>query len=294
MKPITLQLALLALMTTMMANAQTGLTINSAKVNTVPIRDANHAVWNSAEPVLVTVLPQNLTNPMLQTPSVNQVRVRSINNGFIVAFLLEWADSTRDVIVDSDKFCDQVAIQIPMDVVNIPAFMMGNKDGKVHIIHWKAAWQNDIEQGFRNVKDAYPNYWVDIYPLQEKQGDGTAAFARDLRPGEVIDPDARNYMHGAYAGNAMSIFDRRDPSEECVAVGFGSLTTQIEQNATAWGVWENNSWKVIFSRRLVSPDKNDAPIPEKSKIAFAVWNGSKMNIGARKHYTLWSDLVIKK
>lgn len=270
-------------------------TITSKKVSVVPEKDVKSEVWNNAPSTTVNVLPQNVTNPMLLTPSVKNIQVKSINDGQNIAFLLEWTDSTRDAIVDADKFSDQCAIQLPLNPAVPPSFMMGNKNGKVHIINWKAVWQDDIEKGFRDVKDAYPNYWTDIYPMHEKKGDGTnGKHARDISAAEIASSNGKNFMHGAYAGNPMSIFDRKVPCEEAMAEGFGTLTTQPNQNAGAWGIWENNTWKVIFVRPMNSADGDDAPLADKTKIAFALWNGNAENISGKKHYAMWTDLSIEK
>jgi len=269
--------------------------IKSEKVSSIPSREVNNVLWNAATATTIMVLPQNITTPKLSVPSVKNLKVKSINDGITVAFLLEWTDSTKDLIVDADKFCDQVAIQLPMKPDTIPNFMMGNKKGRVHIIHWKAIWQSDIEKGFRDVKDAYPNYWADIYPMAEKQGDGTnGKFAKDISAVDYSKGEGKNFMPAAYAGNPVSIFDRQEPAEECMAESFGTLTTQTNQNAKAWGVWENNTWKVIITRPLVSPDKDDAPLNVPTKMAFAIWNGHFENISGKKHYSQWIDLTLLK
>jgi len=278
-----------------MVYAQTGSTINSVKVASVANRDVKNDIWATVQSTDVTVLPQNVVNPMLNQPSVKKLKVKSINDGTTIAFLIEWTDSTKDVIVDVDKFCDQLAIQLPINPDTIPVFMMGNKKGRVHIIHWKAVWQNDIENGFRDVKEAYPNYWADIYPMAEKQSDGSnEKFAKDIKILDYSKTAGNNFLPGSYAGNPMSIFDRKDPSEECIAESYGTLTTQTSQNATAWGSWDSNTWQVIFTRPLVSSDKNDAPLSKPTKIAFAVWNGHFDNISGKKHYSQWIDLIIQK
>ena len=277
------------------SNAQTNLVINSIKVNSIANRDVKNAEWDKVQSTVVNLFPQNITTPRLDVPSVNDIKVKSINDGTTIAFLLEWADSTKNLYVESDKFCDQVAIQLPLQTDNLPIFMMGNKNGRVHIVHWKAVWQNDIENGFRDVIDAYPNYWADIYPMAEKQSDGTnGKFAKDISALDYSKGAGKNFMPAAYAGNPMSIFDRKEPSEECVAEGFGTLATQANQNATAWGVWENNSWKVIFTRPLISPDKEDAPLNAPTKIAFAIWDGNFENISGKKHYSQWVDFNVQK
>ena len=32
------------------------------------------------------------------------------------------------------------------------------------LLHWKADWQRDIDQGRSDLDDAYPNRSVDVYP----------------------------------------------------------------------------------------------------------------------------------
>lgn len=295
MKKLIFLAAITALSESIATAQPTATAIKSGKAAVIPFREVNNAVWNDIQATTIPVLPQNITTPMLTIPSVKNIKVKSINDGTTIAFLLEWTDSTKDMIVDADKFCDQVAIQLPMHPDTLPIFMMGNKNGRVHIIHWKALWQNDIENGFRDVKDAYPNYWADIYPMAEKQGDGTKGkFAKDISALDYSKGAGKNFMPAAYAGNPMSIFDRKEPSEECMAESYGTLTTQTNQNATAWGVWENNTWKVIFTRPMVSPDKDDAPVVVPTKIAFAIWNGHFENISGKKHYSQWVDLTTQK
>jgi hypothetical protein len=271
-----------------------GAQIVSERVSSLPIRDVNHHSWQTLTPATVKLLPQNVTNPKITTPTVNEITVRSQNDGTRIAVMVEWKDPSRNSIVDVDAFCDQAAIQFPYDLTKAPNFMMGNKDGRVYILHWKASWQDDIEKGFRDVKDAYPNYWTDIYPMMEGKSTTQTVIARDIRPDQITDPQAKNYMHGAYAGNPMSIFNRKDPSEECVAEGFGTLTTRENQEGTAWGVWSNGVWRVIYTRKLKLDDNASAIVPEKTKIGFAVWEGSAENIGSRKNYAMWTDLIIKQ
>src|SRR3989304_3510460 len=126
--------------------------IRSVKVKEVPFKDVRSSIWKKAPVTQVNVIPQNMTLPSLQTPTIQYINVRSLHNDNWIAFLLEWEDKTRDAVVDVNKFTDQVAVQLPLDPKSLPAFMMGNKGGRVHIIHWKAIWQDDIEKGYRDVK----------------------------------------------------------------------------------------------------------------------------------------------
>ena len=269
--------------------------IKSVRVKEVPFKDLRSSIWKKAPVTRINVIPQNMTLPSLQTPTIQYINVRSLHNDNWIAFLLEWDDKTRDAVVDVNKFTDQVAVQLPLDPKSLPAFMMGNKGGRVHIIHWKAIWQDDIEKGYRDVQTLHPNYWVDLYFFAEKPIYAEGEFP--LQPTTVdyfITPEALNYIPGAYARNPISIFHRTQPVEEAIAEGFGTFTTQPKQNAIGWGRWEKGVWKVIIAKQIVSDDPNDAPVPEKTYIAFAAWNGSDKNVGARKHYAPWVELVVER
>ncbi|MEM4408148.1 MAG: ethylbenzene dehydrogenase-related protein [Candidatus Caldarchaeum sp.] len=268
--------------------------IRSIYVPKVPLKDVRSSIWKSAPPARIKVIPQNMTPPFLETPSIEHINVRSVHNRDWIAFLVEWEDKTRDGVVDVAKFTDQVAIQLPIDPSSLPAFMMGNKGGRVHIIHWKAIWQDDIEKGYRDVQTIHPNYWVDLYFFSEPMIYAEGEFPRQPTTSSYfITPESLNYMPGAYARNPVSILHRSEPVEEAIAEGFGTFTTQPKQNAVGWGKWENGKWRVIIARPIVTDDPNDAPMLSNTFAAFAVWNGSDKNIGARKHYSTWVEVKIE-
>jgi len=268
--------------------------IRSVRVKEVPFKDVRSSIWKRAPVTKVGVIPQNIIPPVLQTPTIQHINVKSVHNDEWIAFLLEWEDKTREAVVDVDKFTDQVAIQFPLDSKSPPSFMMGNKMGRVHIIHWKAIWQDDIEYGYRDVQTLHPNYWVDLYFFAEKQIYAEGEFPREPRVEHFKSIEALNTMPGAYARNPLSMFDRTQPVEEAMAEGFGTFTTQPKQNAKGWGKWEKGVWRVIIARPVVSEDPNDSPMPEKTFAGFAVWNGSDKNVGARKHYAPWVKLDVEK
>jgi hypothetical protein len=263
--------------------------IQSIHADEIPLRDFDHASWEAAEFTQVSLLPQNIIEPTFTDPVVSHLQVKSIHNGELVAFKLEWEDESRDVRQSTTSHSDQVAIQMPLNPERPPSFMMGNQNGPVHIINWKAVWQEDIENGFQSIRDAWPNFWVDIYPMMEREGDGTTGkFAHDITAEEIaLHPEARQFLAGTYAGNPMSIIIREEPSEEAVAEGFGTLTTLPEQHAQAWGQWEDGKWRVIIVRPIEQKNENMAPVSGESVMAFAVWDGGAGNQGGRKHYSHW-------
>lgn len=69
------------------------------------------------------------------------------------------------------------------------------------------------------------------------------------------------------------------------AQGFGSLKVQDQQDVKAKGVYQNGSWKVVFSRALSTPDvEHDTQIKPGDfiNIAFAIWDGKKLESGDLK------------
>jgi DMSO reductase family type II enzyme heme b subunit len=69
------------------------------------------------------------------------------------------------------------------------------------------------------------------------------------------------------------------------AMGFGTLKVQEHQDVKAKGMYANGTWKVVFTRPLVTehPDE-DTQIPTGGfiNIAFAVWDGKKDVSGSVK------------
>jgi DMSO reductase family type II enzyme heme b subunit len=69
------------------------------------------------------------------------------------------------------------------------------------------------------------------------------------------------------------------------AQGFGTLKVQERQDTKGKGVYQNGGWKVVFSRPLSTDDtEHDTQIKPGDfiNIAFAVWDGKKMESGDLK------------
>jgi len=248
--------------------------VSHAMSGPVPGGDPEAGEWD-VKPFDVAVTPQNITTPMLAEASVDAVRVRSLHNGTDIAFLLEWADSERDDLEAVGRFRDAVAVQLPIDPA--ASFTMGGAGTPVHILHWKASWQADVDLGQRTVRDAFPNGF------------------NDWIPEELMDPAAaRVFYPGLAAGNPMSAVGKASPVEELVAEGFGTLTHQAEQRATGRGVFADGRWRVALQVPMAGGGTTATLVPGTvSQAAFAVWNGAGQNRGARKHYAAWVPFTIE-
>lgn len=74
---------------------------------------------------------------------------------------------------------------------------------------------------------------------------------------------------------------------DMTAKGFGTLKAQADQDVTAKGVYEGGKWKVVFSRSLSTGNLTDDTQIKPGdfiNIAFAVWDGQKLESGELKEH----------
>lgn len=294
LRRILAKAALAALLAASRAGAEADLTARYQALpdSTLAACDPAAAWWESCAPYEATLMPQTITTPSLLDAEPITVSVRAAHNGRWFALRLEWADSTRDANVEVDRFCDQVAVQWPVSLdPGVSPFMgtHGDPKGRVHIVHWKAIWQDDLDKGYQDVQALHPNFWSDLYYLSRQE----------VYPYPVAQsfnsPEARAALMGIYAGNPVSQPSRPTPVEELMAEGFGTLTTQPRQNGTGRGVWMDARWRVVIARPLVTDDPLDAPLASGRELptAFALWDGSAKNVGARKRFAPWATLTLE-
>lgn len=229
--------------------------------------DPDNAAWNDAAALKVDLMPQNITQPGIMKATVPSVTVKSLHNSEYVSIMLEWADATKDDLVDTDRASDACAVQFPVKAYSSTIPFMGNQGAPVVILHWKAIWNRDKEKGFQQVKDIHPNVYNETYMF-----------------GKSVATDA---------GNPISNQSRTSPVEEIHAEGFGTVTTSQDSKIFANGKWKDGKWRVVFSYRI-NPDVLPALKPGSSTaIALAVWSGSDKNVGGRKNYAPWKTLRIE-
>lgn len=255
----------------------------------LPTSDPLSPLWSKAPASTFPLSPQQVTTPELDRLTVPAIQVQSLHNDTWIVFRLVWADPTRDTGVGIGSFTDAAAIQLPLqDEIPFSPFMGSKGVGRVQILHWKARWQDDLDRGYRDVENIYPNMYYDFYPMAE----GGRPYPLKKAFGN---PDAAGYMAGMRVGNPMAQPDRLSPVEEGMAEGFGTMTTQPHQDSTGKGVWKEGKWFLVVARPLVTNDPNDKQITkgQKTSIAFAVWDGSHQQRGARKQITKqWIDFMV--
>lgn len=235
-------------------------------------------LWQQTPVQTIAMLAQQMTMPTLATASIDKLSVQAMHDSNNIVWRVSWADATADGNVDTARFADAVALEFPLDQAAAP--MMGNKGGKVQILYWKGLWQKDIDEGFQDVQNLYPNFWSDLYWFAEGE------FPYKI-PASFKNQFSHQWFIAKQAGNPMSTFERSQPIEELSAEGWGTLTHQKESVTTGKGVWQDGKWIVTFARPLKTDDINDHQFNDKGQIAFAVWQGGDKNVGGRKHWANW-------
>ena len=199
-----------------------------------------------------------------------ELTVSSLNDGKCIAFLLEWSDATKDTTtVLTESFADAIAMQF-FAKSGFPPMAMGNEKAEVTLWHWRADWQEHVDQGRRTgVLDAHP--WM------------------------TSDADLSPSLAALKAGNHIAFQQRLSPVEEGVARGYGSIALKppAKQRVIGKGVWRQGHWRVVLLRRL-SDDSGLSRSAYKNKVAFAIWNGSAGDRAGQKAISTWLPLILAR
>ena len=243
--------------------------------------DAGDAAWNTAPEHVAPLLLQDLVEPRLMKPSTKEVRVRALSNGSEIVFRLEWADPVANDLPGAGRFIDACAVQVPQKAdVNAPDPQMGQAGRSVEITYWRSDWQASIDGRDDTIQALYPNATIDHYPFQ----------ARPLEPGS----DAQRQMATRYAP-ADAVGNRRGGArqaavEDLIAEGPGTLSPAPATTSRGRGVRTANGWAVVLTRRMP-----DGLGPRgRTQVAFAVWEGSVQEAGARKMRSGWVGLSMRE
>jgi hypothetical protein len=228
---------------------------------------------------------QDVTEPKLTAPGVGVIRVRALHDGRTVVFRLEWEDATKDLIPESGRSSDAVAVQFPVaGGADVPNPAMGEAGKPVEICFWKAVWQDDAERAAAGKGDRiaalYPNMTVDHYPFNAPQPAQPEA--------------ARRYAPAAAAGNPITDRPNKSAVQQVIAEGFGTSSVPPLQLASGRGVWNRNRWRTSIARPLTGGDgRSNLQVGVRTYVAFAVWDGAQRHTGSRKMRSGWIPLVLE-
>lgn len=239
------------------------------------------AAWRDAPVYTAMLVTQDVVEPRLLQPSTDRVDVRAVADGTRVAFRLEWADATMDDLPGIARYSDACAVQLPaVTEADVTAPWMGEPNRPVEITYWRAFWQAAVDGRADSITSLYPGAAVDHYPFE----------AASLAPGS----DAQRAMAQRYApararGNEMA-GPRERPVEDLIAEGPGTIRPVSKPRSDGRGARTENGWAVVLSRPLPS----DVKPGKRTQVAFAVWEGSDQEAGARKMRSVWIPLLLEK
>ncbi|MDP2645552.1 MAG: ethylbenzene dehydrogenase-related protein [Desulfobacterales bacterium] len=244
-------------------------------------------VWKTVAAYRQPLQRQFLVEPKPAEVGVKQVHVQSIHDDKFISFRLVWADPTRDETPSIMGFSDGAAVQFPVNRENLPAFFMGEVKKPVHILYWKAWRSKDKKSGFQTTKSAYPNMTTDIYTFDYPvKGTGT----------EKTQSEKNIFIPGRAADNPIS-FPSKEVITELSATGPGTITFLKTADTSGAAEWENGQWTVIFRRPLTVNEPGSVRFDAGSRmpVAFAVWEGGRMESGGRKAVSpAWAEVEIQK
>lgn len=242
--------------------------------------DPDDPAWEKAPEYVAKLVLQDLVEPRLMTPSTGEVRVRALANASDAAFRLQWLDPNRSDLPGPGKFSDACALQIPGKLEpKPPAPQMGEKGRTVEVTYWRADWQASVDGRGETIRDLYPNASIDHYPFE----------ARSLEPGSPAQKEmALRYAPASASGNLRS-GRREQPVEDLIADGPGTLAPGASRHSQAKGRHRGDTWSVVLRRNL---PEGLGP-RQRTQIAFAIWEGSKGETGARKMRTGWISLLLQ-
>lgn len=244
--------------------------------------DPDAPYWKGVGPGIIKLLAQPMIAPRPETTTTAEVIVQAVTDGKNVAFRLKWKDPERSEAGRLGEYSDALALEFPLQTQGeMPPVFMGMKGNPVQLFHWRAQYQRDKEKGKPAVKDLYPNTSVDMYPLEFKEAPGGTPSDRE------------KFSPGVVEGNPQSY--AKEGIDEIVAEGFSTSAVQAGHGSAAHGEWKEGEWTLVIVRPVTIEGGSSIKSGGKAaNIAFAVWQGGKGEVGARKCVTMqWTPVVIK-
>ena len=240
---------------------------------------AEDKIWERVPLHSAKLLLQDMVEPRQMQASTGFVHVQAITDGQKLVFRLSWKDATVDDLPGPGRFGDAVAVQLPAaTTADVPAPQMGEEGKSVEITYWSAVWQAVVNGRKDDIQAIYPRAKVDHYPFE----------AASLKPGSPAQQEMeKRYAPARSLGNPMA-GPRTVPVQDLVAEGPGTLRPADKALSSGTGKYDKDGWTVLLFRPL----PKGAQLGGRTQVAFAVWEGSHQEVGARKMRTAWIPLAL--
>jgi ethylbenzene dehydrogenase len=241
--------------------------------------DPADPAWQRAPAYRAELILQDLVEPRLLVASTPAVVVRALTDGRSVAFHLSWDDATVDDVQKAATFTDACAVQLPRTTdADLPDPQMGNPGRAVEITIWKASWQAWVDGRKDDIRSIFPNAAIDHYPFEAPALAVGSPEQREM---------ALRYAPARRLGNVLE-GPRQRAVQDLVGEGPGTLEPATQQWSLGRGGRTASGWHVVIIRPLPA----SLGPGSRSEIAFAIWNGEKQEVGARKMRSAWVPLAL--
>lgn len=249
------------------------------------IKDVDADYWRGIKEETISLMAQPMLSPRPKVTTTETLLVQSVNNGKWIAFRLKWKDKEKSEAGKLGEFSDGIALQFPVkDNNSPPPINMGTLGDPVHIFHWRAQYQRDLEKGKPEMKDIYPNMNADMYPMEFKDQGNLKNLTEEKREA---------YAYGKAAGNPQAF--SKHGIDEIKAEGFSTSAVLENVESVAKGLWRNGEWTVVIARALKREGGSTLEVGKGSFLAFGVWQGGQDEVGSRKSITMeWTPLKVEE
>lgn len=243
--------------------------------------DPRAPFWETVPRGAVTLLAQPMVTPRPEKLLTEQVVVQALHNDAHLALRIVWEDTEESRGGHLAEYSDAVGLQFPTDGSPNTPVMMGAKGLPVHILHWRAQYQLDEEQGKPEISALYPFGTTDAYAMDFKEAkSGTPEQKESFLPARAL-------------GNPQSY--RKKAVDEITAEGFFTSSVLEPGGAVGKGEFDGERWAVVFVRPLEAPGRSTLKVGAVNQIAFAVWQGGAGEVGSRKAVMLsWLPLRLER
>jgi DMSO reductase family type II enzyme heme b subunit len=175
---------------------------------------------------------KRLTDPMERL-----INVKALYNEKDIAFLIEWKDATRNILLDVDTFRDGVALQFPTQNDAEPSFRMGQGEGMdskgmVNIWFWKAEVQESIDKGKQPILER---------PVENLIAGGLGTLKLKDRDSQQV------FGKGKWKGKKWSVVFKRTFN----GTGSNAKFTRGELTPVSFAVWDGEE-DDVDGRKAVS------------------------------------------